>query len=172
MRSLLLVLLAVSAFAQPKTDAQIAEMKKLSFLVGEWRGEGWIQTGPERREFKGAERIEPKLSGLLLLIEGLHHRKEAGHENEVAHEALAVVSYDPRSQSFRFRAYTATGQTVESDAKVSPKQLEWGFEPTPGMKIQYVIKIDEKGRWVETGDMSREGAPPRRFFEMTLTKAN
>ena len=44
-------LLAGSALAQaPSPDVQLAEMMKLNFLVGEWRGEGWAMIRQGSRE--------------------------------------------------------------------------------------------------------------------------
>ena len=40
----------------PAVQAQLEAMKKLSWMLGEWRGEGWIEFGPgNRRTFKQSE---------------------------------------------------------------------------------------------------------------------
>ena len=36
-----LMLIAMSVAAQQRPDAQIAAMKKLDYMTGVWRGEGW-----------------------------------------------------------------------------------------------------------------------------------
>ena len=60
------VALSVPLSAQNPTSAQLDAMKKLDFLVGQWKGEGWISFGPgQRRTFTQTETIEPKLGGLL-----------------------------------------------------------------------------------------------------------
>ncbi|HET8548798.1 MAG TPA: DUF1579 family protein [Bryobacteraceae bacterium] len=172
MKAALLTLLATAALAQNVTPpaGQLAEMKKLDFLLGEWRGGGWIQMGPEKQEFEGRESVASKLGGLILTIEGVHHRK-AGSGTPV-HNAFAVVSYDPRARMYQFRAYTANGQALTADGRIRDGGFEWGFEVPggSGMKIRYFIRLDDKGKWVETGEMSRDGSEWRQFFEMRLTR--
>jgi hypothetical protein len=31
-------------------------------------------------------------------------------------------------------------------------------------------RLNEKGQWIETGEMSRTSSEPRQFFEMRLTR--
>jgi hypothetical protein len=173
MKPTLLALLATAALAQDMMTpppAQLAEMKKLNFLVGEWKGGGSIQMGPEKREFEGAETVQSKLAGIVLTIEGLHHVK--GQPGTPVHNALAVVSWDTRAKGYQFRAYTANGQALTADARLRDGGLEWGFDVPggSGMKIRYFIRLDEKGQWLETGEMSRDGSEWRQFFEMRLTR--
>jgi hypothetical protein len=172
MKPFLLALLVTGVFAQDMMTpqpGQLAEMKKLDFLLGEWRGGGWIQMGPEKHEFEGRETVESKLGGVLLLIEGRHYAK--GDASRMMHNAFAAVSWNPRTKEYEFRAYTANGQALTVPARWRDGGLEWGFEPPgSGMKIRYFIRLDEKGQWVETGEMSRDGSQPRQFFEMRLTR--
>ena len=52
--------------AQDPAAAQREAMKKLDFLVGEWKGEGWMEFAPgQRRTFRGTEVVQSKLDGLL-----------------------------------------------------------------------------------------------------------
>ena len=54
-------------------------MKKLDFLVGEWKGEGWMEFVPgQRRTFRGTEVVQSKLGGLLVTIEGLFRGQAGG----------------------------------------------------------------------------------------------
>ena len=90
--------------AQDPASAQRAEMKKLDWLVGQWKGTGWMQMGPQgRREFTITETIQEKLDGLVLVIEGLGKAKEDG---STVHTALSFVSYDPHDNKFRWHAFT------------------------------------------------------------------
>src|SRR5918912_261925 len=59
-------------------------MEKLSFLVGHWSGEGWIQLGPgQRRAFTETESVQPKVGGALVQIEGLGKATIAGKPEPV-----------------------------------------------------------------------------------------
>jgi hypothetical protein len=173
MKLTLLALLATAALAQDMMTpppAQLSEMKKLNFLIGEWKGGGSIQMGPEKREFEGTEIVQSKLGGVVFTIDGMHHAK--GQPGTPLHNALAVVSYDMRAKGYQFRAYTANGQALTADAHLRDGGLEWGFDVPggSGMKIRYFIRLDDKGQWLETGEMSRDGSEWRQFFEMRLTR--
>jgi hypothetical protein len=147
-------------------------MKKIDFLVGQWRGEGWMEFAPgQRRTFKGTEVVQSKLDGLLLTIEGLH-RGTVGDKGEevVVHNAFAVVSYDAKAKRYRFQAFTSRGNSEDAEAKVSEGQLVWGMKVPQFGDVRYTIKLDDKGRWFEIGEVSRDGKTWQQFFEMTLQR--
>jgi len=142
-------------------------MAKLDFLAGKWRGQGWITTGPgEPHRFNQSKDVQFKQDGTLLLIEGLG--KEVGADR-VVHEALAVVSYDAAKPGYRFRAFSGPGRYVEAEARVGDKSLQWGYANGPA-NVRFLIVLDDKGRWHETGEVSMDGKTWRKFFEMTLDR--
>jgi len=145
-------------------------MKRLDFLVGQWRGEGWMDFGPgQRRTFRQTESVQPKVDGAILLIDGLGKGKLPGKEEEVTvHNAFAVVSYDNKSKVFRWRAYRAGGNWIDTEAKVGDNTLEWGFHDERGSDIRFTILLNEKGQWLEAGEFSGDRKTWRKFFEMTL----
>ena len=156
----------------PTPDAQRSAMKKLNFLVGEWKGKGWMEFVPgQRRTFKGTEIVQTKLDGLLLTIEGLHRGQLGGKGEEVVvHGAFALVSYDDKAKRYRFQAFTSRGNYEDAEAKVSEGQLVWGMKVPQFGDVRYTIKLDEKGRWFEVGEVSQDGKEWRKFFEMTLER--
>jgi len=172
------VALSVSAGASrgqsPAPAAQRDAMKKLDFLVGQWKGEGWMEFAPgQRRTFKGTEVVQGKLDGLLLAIEGLH-RGQVGDKKEevVVHNAFALVSYDDKAKRYRFQAFTSRGNYEDAEAKVSEGQLVWGMKVPQFGDVRYTIKLDDKGRWFEIGEVSRDGKTWQQFFEMTLQRVD
>src|SRR5262245_56442487 len=91
-------------------------MHKLSFLAGRWSGPATIRRGPgEALHLTQTEDVEFKLDGLVLLIEG----KSSGAEGKVMFSALATISYDDSSLTYRFRAYN-DGHYVETELSVPP----------------------------------------------------
>ena len=66
LRQLLLAALTIAAVPLFAAD----EMKKLDFLVGEWKGEAWYQMGPNaKREYAlQHEKVTPKAGGNALQI--------------------------------------------------------------------------------------------------------
>jgi hypothetical protein len=149
-------------------------MKKLDFLVGRWKGEGWMEFAPgQRRTFQGTEAVQSKLDGLLLSIEGLHRGRVGDKQQEaVVQNAFALVSYDDQAARYRFQAFTSRGNYEDAEAKVSEGQLVWGMNLPQFGDVRYTIKLDDKGRWFETGEVSRDGKTWRQFFEMTLQRAD
>jgi hypothetical protein len=147
-------------------------MKKLDFLVGDWKGEGWMEFVPgQRRGFKGTETAQTKLDGLLLTIEGLHRGQLAGKgEVVVVHNAFVLVSYDDKAKRYRFQAFTARGNHEDTDGKVTEGQLVWRMKIPQFGDVRYTIKLDDKGRWFEIGEVSQDGKEWRKFFEMALER--
>ena len=170
---LAVVALALSPALSPAQAPAVAQrdaMKKLDFLVGEWKGEGWMEFAPgQRRTFRGTEVVQRKLQGLLLTIEGVHRSQAGGKAKEaVVHNAFTVVSYDEKAKRYRFQAYTARGNHEDTEAKVRDGQLVWGMKVPQFGEVRYTITRDDKGRWFEVGEVSQDGKPWRKFFEMTL----
>ena len=162
------VITMFAADQETAKDVQRGEMKKLDWLVGHWKGTGWIQMGPQaRKEFTQTETIQDKLDGLVLVIEGHGKAKEDG---STIHTALTFVSYDERAKTYRWRAFTAEGQQTDTEAKVGTSSLEWGLQIPQRGRMRYTIKLNEKGEWFEVGEMSQDGETWHKFFEMTLQR--
>jgi hypothetical protein len=165
---LLICAMALSAKAQaPSPAVQIEEMKKLHFLLGEWRGEGWAMVGQKREGAKQTETVQSKVGGVALLVEGLG--RAVADNNLIVHNALAVISYDVQKKSYRVSTYQASGVTIEAEATVGNNSLEWGFKTERGT-VRFAIKLTEKGEWHEVGDFSPDGKTWYKFMEMTLQK--
>lgn len=165
------IALSVPLSAQNPTSAQSDAMKKLDFLVGQWKGEGWISFGPgQRRTFTQTETVEPKLGGLLLVVDGLGKSKDAANEGAVVHNAFAVVSYDDKTKQVRWHAYTAEGVYVDTELKsVQERTLQWSIL-SPGRSIRFTMSFIEKDRWLEVGEFSQDGKSWLKFFDMTLQR--
>ncbi len=144
------------------------EMRRLDFLAGEWKGEAWAQMGPEKKEhILQHERVQPKLGGQVLLVEGLGKSPEG----KVVHDALAVISWNEEKKTYRFATWVAGRPEGETTLDlIGPNTAVWAME-TPRGRMRYTIRLIEKGEWNEIGEFSRDdGATWLKFFEMTLTK--
>lgn len=158
--------LAVAAQQPPDTTAaQRADMQKLGFLVGNWSGPVSVHRGPgEPLQLTQAEKIEYKLDGLVLLIEG----KSTAADGSAPFEALAIVAYDEASQGYRIRAYEA-GHYVDAGLTVVANGFSWEFDAGPA-HIVNAMHLTAKGEWQETSDVTVGGRPPFRSVEMLLTR--
>jgi hypothetical protein len=152
--------------------AQVEAMKKLNFLVGEWKGEGWTEFAPgQRRTSPIVESVQPKLGGVVLLVEGLGKKKVPGKQEEVVvHSAVGILSYDDRAKTYRLRSYIANGQSTDALAKFVDEGFQWSFQAGPNLSFRYTVKLTDKGEWFEIGEMSQDGTNWRKFHEMTLQK--
>lgn len=176
----LLSLVSLSSFPllaqapQKSIAVQQDEMKKLDFLLGKWQGEGWIKMpGSEKQTFTQTETVQKKLGGLALLIEGHGTSKLASGEEKTIYEAVALVTWNPEKNLYRFASATTEGQAGESEGRFVPGGAwEWGFAIPRGGRIRYTIKLTDKGEWHETGEYSPDEKTWYPFFEMTLRKLN
>jgi hypothetical protein len=155
---------------------RIAEMKKLDFLVGTWEGKGWIMTQKGRETFTVTETLERKLGGQIVVVDGLGKSvdKETGKER-IVHQAYGIFSYDATSGKIKFRWYKADGgEEDETTIQVSDNKFIWGFDvPENSVKVKFTEVINEKGNWLEIGEVTRDGGKIWfKFFEMELTKVS
>lgn len=167
MRSpVLLLLLSVAAFSQqmPNLEAQKEAMKKLSFLVGTWKGPAtaYLPGGP--LQMTQTEEVQYKLGGLVMLVEGTGRLPDG----TVRFNALATITYDELAKGYRFRAHN-DGRFLDTELKVVDKGFEWGYDVGPG-KVRFTMKVNEKGQWSETGEFLMANQPPRKTVELLVTK--
>ena len=167
MRSFLLLgLLAVSAAAQhmPDVAAQKEAMKKLSFLVGTWKGPAtaYLPGGPLKVE--QTEEVQYKLGGTVLLVEGTGRLPDG----TVRFNALATISYDDSAKVYRVRAHN-DGRFVDAELKVADKGFQWGYTAGPA-KVSFTMALTDKGEWSEIGEVVVGGRPPQKSIELLVTK--
>lgn len=159
---------ALAARAQTSSPAiavRIGEMKKLDYMVGQWKGTGWREDPKGRETFAGTETIQSKLGGLALLVEGNFKNKEGA----VVHETLAVISYDEKAKNYDFRTYLANGTVGSHVLKIIEGGWQWGFQFPQG-EVRFTFKLTDKGDWFEVGEFSMDGKTWRKFLEMNLQK--
>ena len=175
MKNLLLTLpfiyaLQTALVAQPvMTPDSITKevMAKLEFLTGQWSGTGWIQMGREKHFFNQSENVIQKVNQSVIVIDGLGTDNET---NQVIHQAFAVISYDKAAQKYLMRAYRGDGNYIDADAEVAPDgSFVWGFTHPQAGRMKYTIRMTD-GKWIETGEMSRDNTTWFPFFEMTLSR--
>jgi hypothetical protein len=154
----------------PDTELQRSAMRKLSFLLGKWSGEARILRGSgEPLELLQTEEAQYKLDGLVLMIEGIGRNKTEGN---VALQALGIVSYDDEAGKYYMRAYN-DGRYLETDLKLAGngKGITWGFA-LGEIKTSSVLRIDEKGQWNESTEITMGSQPPRKLIELTVAPRN
>ena len=140
-----------------------AEVSKLAFLIGNWKGAGWMM-GRDRQktDFNQTENIQFKLDSTAILIEGTG--KNNGRD---VHNALAIVSYNKEDGNYSFQSYLQNGMKGNFVGELIDGKFYW----YPFKNMRYIIEVNEEGQWYEIGEIKQdENWYP--FFEMTLNRAD
>jgi hypothetical protein len=157
--------LAAQQPASNSADVQREAMRKLSFLAGHWSGPANIVRGPgEALHLTQTEDVEYKLDGLVLLVEG----KGTGADGKVQFGALATITYDDASQTYRFRAYH-DGHYLDTELSVPANGFSWSFMAGPA-HIVNTMHLTSKGEWEEVTEAIVGGNPPHRSVDMLLQR--
>jgi hypothetical protein len=155
------------------SDALKAEMQKLSYLAGNWKGEAVARqrNGPDTK-IAQEENIQFRLDNTLLLIEGTG--RNPLNASEIVFNALAFVNYDEGAKEFKMRSHLKDGSKTDAYFKVlGENHFEWGFDIQNNAKMRYDIKLNPKDKsWYETGEYSPDGITWYPFIELKLTKLN
>ena len=144
--------------------AQREAMHKLAFLVGRWSGPVTIVRGRESLHFTQSEEVQYKLDGLVMLIEG----KSTGVDGTAQFQALATITFDDATHTYRFRAYT-DGHYVDAEVTVLRDGFSWGFAAGPE-HILNTMHLTGTGEWQEVTEMKVGDNRPQRSVEMLLQR--
>ncbi|MFN0015373.1 MAG: hypothetical protein ACKVU2_12570 [Saprospiraceae bacterium] len=151
----------------PSAETKTA-IEKIRFMAGNWKGTGWIRMGPQRHEFVQTESVVEHANGTVLTIDGLG--RDATNPDKIIHQAFAVISYNQAADKYLMRAIRADGNHVDADFAVNTDgSITWGFTHPMAGQVRYTIR-QEAGKWVENGEMSRDGTNWVPFFEMRLER--
>ena len=170
--AVLLSLFCAPLRAQAPNATALEQMKKLDFLVGEWRGEGWVEYRPGQRvTVSVTESVQRRLGGEVLLVEGIGRNKIENEKAEVTgHDAIALMFFDSKTGTFRFQAHRARGLSVDTALNVTQGGFEWGFQDERAGTLRFTMKLTDKGQWFEIGEMSRDGKTWYKFVETKLER--
>jgi hypothetical protein len=146
-------------------------MQALGFIAGNWEGTGTMIQGPGRSlTARGTERVEYKLQGSALLVEGRGIAKREG-KDVVVHDALAVITWDSTAHKYSMRTWRANGETLAPDLEVGDRRLVWGFADPRAGRVRFTVVVDSTQHWNEIGEYSRDsGATWVKFLEMRLAR--
>lgn len=171
------VLTASLLFGQATDHSQRCkeEMKKLAYLIGDWKGEATHKSAKGPVTVMQQEHIEWKLQEMVMVIEGTGREKsETTGKEEITFQAMATVNFDPLDQQFKWKSFVKEGYSTNAYFKViEENKFEWGFDIPTGGKTKYIILLDPaKKTWYETGEYSKDGTKWMKFIELNLVKQN
>jgi hypothetical protein len=153
---------------QPKKET-IDALQKISFLTGNWKGNGYIQMGPQKHSFTQTEVIKLKLNGTVIQIEG--EGKDKQNPEITIHQAFAIISYDAQNTKYLMTAFRGDGEQINAETKlIDSNTFQWSFSNPMAGLIKFTISV-KNNVWTETGEMSRDnGTTWTKYFEMILDK--
>jgi hypothetical protein len=159
---------AVAQPGEPPAETREA-MARLSFLVGSWKGEAWMQMGPgPRTEMTQTESVAAHLDGLVLAIEGEGRLKS--NPDTITHLAFATITWDAEKKGYRVNAIRKDGKSIDAAGTFTADgAFQWGFAMMGG-NVRYTIHYTAEGEWLETGDFSSDGTEWQQFLEMKLKR--
>lgn len=161
--TLICLTLTIKTYSQaPTTDKTAkAEISKLGFIVGQWEGDGWMMgRDGNKGSFTQTENIQFKLDSTAILIEGL-----GKNNGQIIHNAMAIITYNKQEKNYTFNSFLSSGHGGSFKAELIEGKLHW----YPNENMRYIISLNEKSQWYETGEMKRQDSWYQ-FFEMTLDK--
>jgi hypothetical protein len=164
----LAALAAVPARAQmPDGSANRAAIQRLSFMVGHWRGDAWMDRGGQRMQTTMVETVEPRIDGTVLLVEGRGAMTVQGAER-VVHHALGVLFYDVQTNSYTLKSWIGQGFTGDFAVTVGDNQVSWTRE-VPGGRVRNTARYTAN-EWHEVGEFSADGTTWQQVMEIRLRR--
>lgn len=170
MREIILTFtLALMSFASIYAQS---ESNPLSFMVGKWKGSGWMMTQSGKQFTNITENVVCKLDCAVLSVEGLGTKLDTLTKKEiVVHDAFGVISKDAKNNKWVMRAYKKTEVIDAEIVFVSEIVIRWELPiPNNGGTMRFTTDFSTPNKWKGTGEYSRDGKSWMVIMETELTK--
>jgi hypothetical protein len=166
---ILLIIFALFGFV---TIHAQTENNPLSFMVGTWKGTGWMMTQNGKQFTDITENVICKLDCAVLSVDGLGTKTDSLTKKKITvHDAFGIISKDVKSNKWVMRAYKK-GEVIDAEIVfVSEKVIRWELPiPNNGGVIRFTTDFSTPGKWKGTGEYSRDGQNWMKMMETELTK--
>ena len=139
-----------------------------AFLLGTWAGEARPVTREGELRIYQTETVRVVASGEGIAVEGGGYALENGIPGaKPVFSAFGVIRRTP--SGYRIQAVTHEGRYTDAAVDLKPGGFDWYFD-VPGGKVRFEMRIDEQGRWHETGAFSPDGQRWMPTIDMRLTR--
>jgi len=149
-----------------------SEDNPLSFMVGKWKGNGWMMTQSGKQFTNITENVVCKLDCAVLSVEGLGTKQDSlTNQQIIVHDAFGVISKDLKNNKWVMRAYKK-GDVIDAEIVfVSEKVIRWKLPiPNNSGTMQFTTDFTDAGKWKGTGEYSRDGQNWMIMMQTELTK--
>jgi hypothetical protein len=144
---------------QTPSPAQSEEMRKLEFLLGEWKGKGWMyRADGSRIEISQNVKVERESGGPSLRVKDTKKYKAMGLDgSSPSHAETATIYFDEGTRGYRWRR-GAERKTPFEAKLIEAGTLQWE-KHSPGSVARTTIRVKEDGEWHETLEfwLSKDG---------------
>ncbi len=148
------------------------ESNPLSFMVGKWKGSGWMMTQNGKQYNDITENVVCKLDCAVLSVEGLGTKTDSLTKKLITvHDAFGVISKDTKSNKWVMRAYKK-GEVIDAEIVfVSENVIQWELPiPNNGGVMRFTTDFSTPNKWIGKGEYSRDGQSWMVIMETGLTK--
>ena len=149
----------------PEVAEQAELVGRLDYMVGCWKGPGWVLTPTGRIDFEQTERVRRTLSGEVMVIDG--RGSVPGKADQLVFAAFATLRWDPQAQAYQWRAASQGGELV-TPLTATDDGWYWELEAGPGQSIRYQSWFT-RNRWHETGVLTTP-AGPQTIMDFTVKR--
>lgn len=164
----LVAFIALAPLQSAQTNPTVEAMKKIEWMVGDWVGTGWQESGGKRTEYKAHEIIEKKAGGAVIVDTLKHWIGDEAKPEKVVFEGFGVFRYDENAKTYEFVDHFATGGVQKNTFQLVDGKLVSTLEA--GITLEVSVK---DGVWTEVAtrevngkktpffglSMKRQGAP-------------
>lgn len=148
------------------------EDNPLSFMIGTWKGSGYMMTREGKQFTTITESVFCKLDCAVLSVEGVGTKPDSLTNKEIiVHNAFGVISKDLKSNKWVMRAYRK-GEVIDAEiVTVSEKIIRWELPiPKNGGIMRFTTDYTTTDKWKGTGEYSRDGKSWMIMMQTELTK--
>jgi len=147
--------------SQVSSSAALDQMRKLDFLVGEWKGTGWQVNwdGSRGDEFSQKSRVQVRSGGSNLQIKDARNYKTKTIGLIQTSTLDATIYYDEVLKIYRWRGENSYGRKNPLEATlIDTKTLQYGIPfignvQLPNGARRTTITVTASGEWHETLDV-------------------
>jgi len=172
---LLFLTLTVCAFAQDAGEISRAEMKKVDWSLGQWEGEGWVESqSGGKLTFTANATTQSKLDGLVFLLEGSNKFRRPGDDSKVIiNSHVSILNYDQKAKCYHLRSYREDGSYRENELKYVDHTFHWETrDENQGMNQRFTMRLGDDGRLIYTGETSPDQTNWHEFFHAVYRRVN
>lgn len=169
--SKIIITFILALFSLTSVNAQ-TESNSLSFMVGNWKGSGWMMTQNGKQYNDITENVVCKLDCAVLSVEGLGTKTDSLTKKLITvHDAFGIISKDAKSNKWVMRAYKK-GEVIDAEIVfVSEKVIRWELPiPNNGGIMRFTTDFSTIDKWKGKGEFSRDGKSWMVIMETELTK--